>query len=324
MAAGRPVSRAQIRAVVAGYADSPSGDAFERMFERDKDELRGMGIPVETVVNAGGEVEGYRIRREDYALPPVRFSAEELAVLGLAARAWEQASLGPAAAAALRKLEASGGGVAAPDGLGVTTRVAPADAAFLPLSAAVRHRREVRFDYRRPGQEEVLTRRVHPWGLVSRRGRWYLVGFDLDRDAERVFRLSRIVGTPRPVGDPGAFDLPAGVDPRDLVGRGGDPDRGPVRAVVRLRPGAAHRLRRWGAPGGTRPAGTEDAVGEPAAGAPAAGDLVVLAGADEESLAAEIAAVGDAAVVVSPAEVRAAVLRRLRHVRDAHAPGAHS
>ena len=99
MASARPVPKAFLRDAIDAYRESPSDDAFERMFERDKEELRSMGVPILTVEGSDGlgGIEGYRVALDDYALPEVTFTADELAVLGLAARVWEQASLGPAA-----------------------------------------------------------------------------------------------------------------------------------------------------------------------------------------------------------------------------------
>ena len=74
--------------------------------------------------------------------------------------------------------------------------------------------RAVRFAYRKPSGEES-DREVEPWGVVSWRGRWYLVGHDRDRDAPRCFRLSRVLGAVRPVGPDGAVKVPTGID---LVG----------------------------------------------------------------------------------------------------------
>src|SRR5712691_3138114 len=107
LSAGRFLTATQIREAVPGYPDS--FDAFKRMFERDKDELRELGIPLETGVSSAGEDEaGYRIPRQAYELPEIRLESDEAAVLGLAARVWRQAELAGAAAGALLKLRAAG------------------------------------------------------------------------------------------------------------------------------------------------------------------------------------------------------------------------
>ncbi|MFM7212381.1 MAG: helix-turn-helix transcriptional regulator, partial [Actinomycetota bacterium] len=102
-----PVSRAAIREAVPGYGDSASSEAFERMFERDKDELRTMGVPIDTVLSSDGDVEGYRIRSDEYSMPPVAFTSAELAVLGLAAQAWSDAALGGDEQGARHKIKAT-------------------------------------------------------------------------------------------------------------------------------------------------------------------------------------------------------------------------
>ena len=101
LSSNRYLTATQIRAAVPGYPDS--FDAFKRMFERDKDELRELGIPLETGVSAAADDEpGYRISRQAYELPEIRLEPDEAAVLGLAARVWRRAELagrGPGGAA---------------------------------------------------------------------------------------------------------------------------------------------------------------------------------------------------------------------------------
>ena len=94
------VPKSKIRQVVGGYGDQ-SNEAFERMFERDKEELRELGIPIETGSNdpAGDEEPGYSIRRQEFELPEIRLEHDEAAVLGLAARVWQHASLAEATSA---------------------------------------------------------------------------------------------------------------------------------------------------------------------------------------------------------------------------------
>src|SRR5262249_42035387 len=92
LSAGRYLTASQIREAVPGYPDS--FEAFKRMFERDKDELRELGIPLETGTNSDADEEpGYRIWRQAYVLPEIRLEPDEAAVLGLAARVWRRAEL---------------------------------------------------------------------------------------------------------------------------------------------------------------------------------------------------------------------------------------
>jgi predicted DNA-binding transcriptional regulator YafY len=125
------------------------------MFERDKENLRELGIPVVTGrASAWFEDEiGYRIDRDSYALPEIDFTAEEMAVLGLASRVWQQASLAGPAARAWSSCGALG--VDTEDGslVGVEPRVRTTEPAFQPLYAATRDRAEVTFTYRKPSGE---------------------------------------------------------------------------------------------------------------------------------------------------------------------------
>jgi proteasome accessory factor B len=298
LAAKRYLSREQIRQSVPGYAESESDEAFERMFERDKDDLREMGIPLETGSNSAWfeDEVGYRINRDDYALPAVSFEPAELAVLGLAARVWQSATLAQAASQAILKLEASGVDVDASALATVEPRFAAAEPAFAPLYEAVRDARPVAFDYRRPGQP-VARRDVEPWGIVSWHGRWYLVGHDRERTATRVFRLSRIAGEVTATGPAGSVSVPAEVNLRDQV-RMLAPPTGAQQAQVRIRVGAVQPLRRRAT--SIEPDAKPD------------WEQIQVSYDDEESLAEEIVGFGPDAVAVAPAPVVDAVVRRLR------------
>ncbi|NUW32083.1 WYL domain-containing protein [Nonomuraea sp. SMC257] len=304
LATGRPLSAEQIRHAVPGY-DRDGDEAFQRMFERDKNELREIGIPIDVVRDPWEDEPGYRIRRESYELPEITLEPDEAAVLGLAAQVWQRASLAEAASGALLKLRA--GGVATDEtvgGLGraggaLELRVDTRDPAFPPLWEAVRDRRVVRFDYRSSGSESVRTRTVEPWGVVSRRGRWYLAGFDRDRQAPRAFRLSRVTGQVATLGRPGAVEVPDGVDLRSMVGFPEEPVEERV-AVIRVRRGTCQGLRQLAR-----------AV-RPAAGEPEEWDEAELPFSDPERLAGWMASLGSDVEVVEPPDAREAVIRRLK------------
>src|SRR4051794_40461200 len=171
------------------------------MFERDKEELRELGIPLEMGTNDVWDDEpGYRIARGAYELPEVSLAPDEAAAVGLAARLWRSASLADATSSALLKLRAAGVDVDDGGAPGFEPRVDAAEPAFEPLLAATRDGASVAFDYRPTGAAEPARRRLDPWSVVSWHGRWYVVGHDRDRDATRVFRLSRVVGEVRRAG----------------------------------------------------------------------------------------------------------------------------
>ena len=146
------------------------------MFERDKDELRELGVPLVTEdIDALWEDEpGYRIHQRDYALPDIAFEPDELAVLGLASRTWAQASLAGPAAQALRKLRAAGVERDVGALIGIEPRLRTTEPAFDDVKDAVLRRARLRFDYRRPEADAAGERHVQPWSLVSWHGRWYL------------------------------------------------------------------------------------------------------------------------------------------------------
>jgi len=289
LATRRYLSADQIRRTVAGYEDL-GDEAFKRKFERDKEDLRDLGIPLETGSDSPFDDEpGYRIRRDDYSLPDIAFEPAELAVLGVAARTWQHASLGGQAFEAVLKLRAAGVDIDDAVPVAIETRVATSEPAFEPL-----RRRPVKFDYRTPG----ATRHVEPWGLVSWHGRWYLAAYDSDRADTRVFRLSRIVGTVEPVGKAGSVVVPEGTDIRAIVvDTNITTDR--ITATLRVRSGAAFGLRRRASSVRTLDDGW---------------DLVELLVPDVERLADEAVGYGADVVVVEPAEARLAVLARLHDV----------
>jgi proteasome accessory factor B len=340
----RFLTAAQIAGIVPGYDYDPDDpkvhEAFQRMFERDKGELRELGVPLETGTNSVFDTEpGYRIARNDYALPELRLDPEEAAAVGIAAQLWHHAQLSNAASSGLVKLRAGGVDLADGPPLGIEP-VVSVDPAFSPMLAAIDVRRAVRFSYRTPRDGEPRKRQLQPWGVVSWRGRWYVVGHDLDRNATRCFRLSRVVGEVTAFGRKGAFARPEGLD---LVGQVAAFDPEPTErktALVRVRAGAAAGLRRLAekveserpapdpepspelldadvkgtiTPPRQPPEAPDDECGEEErpADAKAAWDLVTISYSDPESIAARLAGYGSAVVALSPPEVRNAVIRVL-------------
>ena len=288
----------EIRAAVPGY-EQDTEESFRRMFERDKEELRELGIPLETGTNSHvhDDEPGYRIARRDYELPPISLEADEAAALGLAARLWQSAPLAGATGSALLKLRAAG--VEAPTApAALEPRVGASEPAFEGCLRAVRDGRRVRFTYRASGGRAPAERSVEPWGVVSWRGRWYLVGHDTDRGAERVFRLSRIVGQVTALGEPGAVVPPEGIDLRAMAARMAT-DEPRETARVSLREGAGWELRREA----TAAAPDPDREGW---------TVVDVGFSDPERLADRVTGLGADAVVLSPEGARAAVVRRLR------------
>jgi proteasome accessory factor B len=194
----RLLTSADIRDRVPGY---PDGDAsFKRAFERDKESLREMGIPLtlEEIPFTDPPADGYRIRKDEYYLRDPGFAPDELAALNLAASAVKLDS-----AHGIEGLWKLGSAVdGPPDGsvgepsllAGAATVALPDDPNLGPLFSAVIERRPVQFRYR------DAERTVDPYRLDFQRGRWYLTGYDHDRRDERNYRINRIQGAVEPIG----------------------------------------------------------------------------------------------------------------------------
>ena len=293
----RYLTATQIRAAVPGYPSS--FDAFKRMFERDKEELRELGIPLDMGTNGPLDEEyGYRIPRQEYMLPDIRLEPDEAAVLTLAARVWRRAELEGAAAGALLKLRAAGVEAEETSQPGIEPRLA-GEAAFGPLWEAVRDRRPVTFSYRAFGRSEPQQRQLEPWGVVNRHGRWYVAGHDQARDAVRVFRLSRIEGPVAFSGPRGAVKVPDGTDVRELVAEWDSEPADRQVAMLKFRAGTGFGLRRRAT--GEQPGGD-------------GWDLVEVPFSDSAWFVEHIASFGADVVVSEPADLRDAVITRLKGV----------
>ena len=281
------VGRERIRQVIEGYRGLDDRN-FDRTFERDKAELRNIGVPVETGNHSseGGD-PGYRVDRSAFELPPVSFTADELAALGAAARVWQDSVAADETRVALATLRAAG---ADPDAARLLT-LQPQLTAIDGLDVwweALRDRREVRFGYRGD------PRRLQPWRIVQRRGHWYVIGFDLDRAEKRHFKLSRLTAPPRAVGESASYE-----PPEDVIAEFTPSEPDPI-ARVALRPGHGHDLARNG-----RPA-------TPLAGDPEGFEVYELP--LTPVLVGEICALGADAIALAPDELVDDVVARLRAV----------
>jgi proteasome accessory factor B len=296
------VGKDRIRRIVYGES---STDAFEKMFERDKEELRSLGVPVEV-----GQMDlyfddepGYRIRPDEFALPAIDLAPDEAAVIGLATKVWEHATLARATTEAVRKLTAAGVDIDVSALEIAQPRLAADEPSFDVFWEAVCERTPLEFEYGRPGSTKPTTRHLQPWGVTRYSGRWYAVGFDTDRDDERVFRLSRVQGEARKIGPPGSYEIPADIDIQEVARRLA-PAPSSERAVLLARAGAAWPLRR-----------AADSVEEGVAGPDdrtAWDRLVVTRGG--VGLAEEILTFGADVYVEEPTTLRDEVVGRLRGV----------
>lgn len=299
----------RIRDSVAGYEDSASDEAFSRMFERDKNELRDLGIPLEIgPVGRYSTVEGYRINRDAYELPEIDLTDEEAAAVAVAVQMWESPELAAAAEGALLKLRAAGIHVETDAAVAsvpaVPARTRGSEPVLGKLLAAIDAGQAVRFEHRGAINAPYLMRDVEPWGVVTHHGRWYLVGHDRDRDAVRSFRLSRIGDDVTPYGPENAVSKPDGIDLRSIVDHVTSSAPVSGTATVWVAEGRGRELRRIGQVTGERTIGGR------------AGAVVELPVRSRDWIARLITGLGPDAVVLAPEELRNDVVARLRSVFD--------
>ncbi|CAN5209618.1 WYL domain-containing protein [soil metagenome] len=302
------LTKNEILSTVQGYRQTfkRSGDNanLERKFERDKDDIRELGVPLETVQDPGDPGNNqslrYRIPRGEYELPgDVTFTPEETTLLNLAAMVWREGSLSAESRRAILKLRSLG---VVPDEpvLGYAPRVLVRDAAFEPLSAALERHAWVRFSYLKPGELDARVREVAPLALVQHQGRWHLAAEEAGTGLRKTYLLRRIVSAIAPTG--ATFPAPT-ADQKTIALDELDEVWNAHIAVVDVQPDtdAATRL-------GKRRGTTIAASG-----------ALELHYSDVNIFADELAGFGPEVLVVSPPDLRGAVRTRLARTVADHA-----
>ena len=301
------VSKEQILQSVRGYReDSESGvskETLERRFERDKDILRDMGIPLETLVPADDEGNNrntlYRIPKGKYDHPEeLQLSPQDIRLLNVAAAVWREGSLSKEARVAQMKLASHGLSVDEPL-LGALPMITARDPALTTLRMALAEKRQVRFSYLKPGERAATTRVVSPLAIVMHEGSWHVLSLEGERAQQRTFLLRRIVSAvdilEEPARDADPATVTAMTDELDQLYRS-------QVAQVRVVPGSqaatilAHR-----------PGTTID------------GDVYSVHYTDVNVLADALCEHGPEVVALSPPELIDAVVRGLRQVGADHA-----
>ncbi|MCC2029034.1 WYL domain-containing protein [Microbacterium sp. YMB-B2] len=300
------LTKQQILDSVSGYRQrAETGtrtDALEKMFERDKDELRTLGVPIETIGDSSDPNDlreaRYRIPKAEYDLPAdISFSAAELAVLQLAGSVWSAESASADAQAGVRKIRALGIDGDEPI-IGFAPRITTRESSFAPLQTAIEECRIVAFEYLKPGESAPRRRTVAPLALLDFEARWHVYGIDQDADGERTFLLSRIVGevsSTRKSFDPALRD---GAGERALAGLEDVAAR--HSALLEITPGTEAALR----------------LGRRATPATQGFSIPFV---DVHILADELASYGPEVRVVDPPQLRDAVVERLTAIVAAHA-----
>ena len=290
----RYLSREQIRTLVEGYDRATSELAFQRMFERDKEDLRALGLeilvgPTDPYTD---EMDGYRIPPGDYYLPEIHLTPSEATLVGLASSVWTQPDLAGSVTSALGKLRAAGQEIQLDQASFLAPRLTAREPAFSALWEALAERTPVSFTY------HGKLREVQPWRLILRSGAWYLLGEVIGTGA-RIFKLARIEDAPDKTGPPGAYEIPAS----EVVlasTRALEPAEPTSQVRLALRECAAGSLRRRGQVLGPAPLDGYD--------------LVEVPYAREDEILATVCAMGTDALVISPAKIRDAVVAQLRAI----------
>lgn len=220
LASEHGLTKQQIFATVRGYEPISGSDtsakavAQDKKFERDKTDLRDLGIPIETFDSpeapGDNQLLRYRITKDDYEFPDdVTFTGAELALLDLAGQVWREGTVSVMTQHALLKLRSFDIEPDAPI-LGYAPRLRTREASFDTLSLAIERNERVTFEYLKPTDSSAKKREVTPYALGTVEGRWHLLGYDHAREAERTFLLSRIISKVQLSADP-ATPIPDGV-----------------------------------------------------------------------------------------------------------------
>lgn len=296
LATKRFITKSEILKTVEGYEGS--SESKDRMFERDKDDLRSLGIEIEvgTFDPLFNDEAGYRIKQERYQLDLGDVTPLEISLLSLAAQAWQGASLDDAAQRALVKLSSLG--------IAVDEANLPHSIPFLSdegldipmITRAISEHQILEFTYRNYDLS-IESRRVVPIGLSTRSGYWYLTGVDQSIEEVRTFRFDRVVGTFTVKKGPKNFETPKSFDFENLFERVKN-----AEAVIDVRRGKGTSLRAL--------ATSTRSVGE--------WDQLQIPIVDMKTLSALILWHGDDVYVHSPMELREIIIASLKEISATH------
>ena len=294
LATKRYLTKSEIFRTVEGYEGAP--EAMERMFERDKDDLRSLGISIElgTFDPIFEDDAGYRITPSSYQLNLGELDGTDIALLSLAATAWSGAALERESTSALIKL-ASMGIESDSEALSLLTpQVSVTDQNFTLITEAIVRRSEIEFEYV-SADLSSQERKILPYSMRGQSGSWYLVGLDRGKDSLRTFRLDRIVSEVSVSKKVNTFDIPELITNQPA-------DESKDFAVLRIRKNRGHQLRSLG---------TLLELGEE-------WDEIRLSIVDESWLVRTILWHRDDVVVLEPSALRKRVIHSLKDLRELH------
>ena len=296
LATKRFITKSEIFKTIEGYEGS--SESKERMFERDKDDLRSLGIEIEvgSFDPLFNDEAGYRIKQERYQLDLGDITALEISLLSLAAKAWQGASLDDAAQRALVKLNSLGIAVdeaSLPDSIPFFSD----EGLDIPkITRAIAEHQILEFTYRNYDLS-VENRSVVPIGLSTRSGYWYLAGVDQRVEEVRTFRFDRVIGTFTVKRGPKKFETPENFDSQSLFETVKS-----IHAVIDVRRGKGTSLRAL--------ASSTKSIGE--------WDQIQIPILDIKTLSSLILWHGDDVYVHSPMELREIIISSLKEIVEAH------
>jgi proteasome accessory factor B len=287
--------------MVPGY--EASGESLRRMFERDKEELRLLGIPIERRFTDVWEIEeGYLIDKERYYLPALDLDPDEMAALWVVSGV--SVEPGPKEDQAMLKL-AMGAGMdpdpASPPWL--RARLHLDTPSLSTLVEAVAASRRVKFVYRTAGRRAESSRLVDPYALVHSAGKWYVIGHDHLRGAVRDFNLHRVASRVTFASkNPGPdFAIPEGFT---AVRAGPTTDHWAGEEGADVEVALSPNIAWW----------VMSSLGLESAGSWKDWTLIRLKVADDEGFLSWVIGFGEDAVIRSPARLRKAIVERLSAV----------
>ena len=294
LATKRYLTKSEIFRTVEGYEGAP--EAMERMFERDKDDLRSLGIAIElgTFDPIFEDEAGYRITPSSYQLNLGELDGTDIALLSLAATAWSGAALERESTSALIKL-ASMGIDSDSEALSLLTPlVSGTDQNFALITQAIVRRSEIEFEYLGADLSRQV-RKIAPYSMRGQSGSWYLVGLDREKDSLRTFRLDRLISEATVSKKVNSFEIPDSIPHQNT-------DEAREVAIIRVRKHRGHQLRSLA---------TMIESGEE-------WDEIQLSILDESWLVRKILWHRDDVVVLEPRALRERVIASLKELRALH------
>lgn len=239
LATKRYLTKSEIFRSIEGYEGTQ--ESVERMFERDKDDLRSLGIDIEV----GGldplfnDEAGYRIKPENYSLNLGPVTGEDIALLSLAAQAWKGQVLNEVAHSVLLKLQSMGIDSDIDSVPQLAPRMAWASDELATVLEAITTRNRIAFTYLSPDLAHE-SREIAPYAVASSAGHWYFGGLDIAKNSLRTFRLDRVFGEIQNIGKADNFEIPPNFD---LFATMHETSQSHV-AVLDIRKGKAFTLRK--------------------------------------------------------------------------------